>query len=131
LIETIKDGNEEIAIIVTKDSFEERVTFITPEHYPLQFGILKYQKGDCARPHTHPNVPRTISQSQEMIHVDKGKIKLDIFNSKGKLCASRLLEEGDCAFFVSGGRSWTALEESKILKVKQGPFRGEKDKILL
>jgi oxalate decarboxylase/phosphoglucose isomerase-like protein (cupin superfamily) len=131
LIERIKDRDEEIAIIIYKDSFEEGVNFVTSKTYSLQFGLLKYQKGDSANPHTHPNVPRVINQSQEVIHVEKGKIELDIFNSEGKLVTSRILEKGDSAFFVSGGRGWTALEESEIFEVKQGPFREEIDKILL
>jgi len=131
LIETIKDKDEEIAIIVYKDSFKDRVKFITPENYPLQFGIMKYKRGDSAPSHMHPDVQRLVVQSQEAIHLVDGKIKLDIFNSKGELCASRTLGEGDSAFFVKGGRGWTALEETKMIEIKQGPFMGEKDKVLL
>lgn len=131
MIETIKDKDEEIAIIVYKDSFKDRVKFITPENYPLQLGLMRYKKGDSASPHTHPDTQRLVMQSQEVIHVVDGKIKLDIFDSKGELCASRTLSGGDSAFFVRGGRGWTALEETKMIEIKQGPFMGEKDKVLL
>ena len=131
LIEKIKDGNEEIAIIISKNSFEEGVKFITSEAYPLQFGLLKYKKGDSASPHIHPNISRVIIHSQEIIHIEKGKIKLDIFNSEGKLVTSRVLGMGTSVFFICGGRGWTALEESEIIEIKQGPFLGAKDKMLL
>jgi oxalate decarboxylase/phosphoglucose isomerase-like protein (cupin superfamily) len=131
LIEIVKDDEEELAIIVRRDSFVDGVKFITPEQFPLQFGLLRYKKGGVARPHMHPNITRTINQTQELIHVEKGKIKLDIFNSRGELYASRILSEGDSAFFISGGRGWVALEEAEIFEVKQGPFMGEKDKIIL
>jgi hypothetical protein len=127
----IKDGEEELAIIVYKGSFVDGIKFITPEHFPLQFGLLRYRKGGIARPHIHPNITRTINQAQELIHVEKGRIKLDIFNSRGKLCSSIVLGEGDSAFFISGGRGWVALEEAEVLEVKQGPFMGEKDKLVL
>lgn len=131
MIEKIKDKEEEIATIVYRDSFEERVKFITPDDFPLQFGIMKYEEGDSVHPHTHPNLPRVITQSQEIIHVVEGKIKLDIFNSKGELCASKILKGGDSAFFAKGGRGWTALEETRMIEIKQGPYLGEKDKVLL
>lgn len=131
MIELVKDNGEDLAIIVYKGSFSEGVKFITSEYLPLQFGLLKYKRGELACPHTHPNVRRVINQSQEIIHVEKGEIKLDIFSSKGKLCASKILSAGDSAFFVSGGRGWTALQEAEILEIKQGPFMGEKDKIIL
>ena len=127
----IKDNGEELAIIVYRGSFTEKVKFVTPESFPLQCGFLKYKKGEAARPHTHPNIKREITQSQEVIHVEKGKIELKIFNSKGKLCATRILNAGDSAFFISGGRGWIALKETEIIEIKQGPYMGEKDKILL
>lgn len=131
MIEVIKDDGEELVIIAYKGSFTEGVKFITPEHYPLQCGLLKYKEGESARPHTHPNVRREIYQSQEIIHVEKGRIELKIFNSKAKLCAVKTLNAGDSAFFVGGGRGWIALEEVEIFEIKQGPFMGEKDKIVL
>lgn len=131
MIEVVKDKAEELAIIIDKDAFTEGVKFITPEHFPLQCGLLKYKEGESALPHIHPNVRRIINKSQEIIHVKKGRIKLDIFTAKGKLCASKILMAGDTAFFVSGGRGWTALEEAEILEIKQGPFLGKEDKIVL
>lgn len=113
------------------NDFDERVKFITPSEYPLQFGIMNYSKGESAPAHKHPNIQRVITRSQEAIHVIEGKIKLDIFNSEGKHLKSKIIEAGDSAFFVQGGRGWTAVEDTKMIEVKQGPYLGEKDKVLI
>jgi len=130
LIEVVRDDGQEIAMIVRAGCLDQRVAFFTPQHFPLQFGLLKYAKGASAPAHTHPDVSRLITKSQEIIHVEKGKARIDIFGSKGQLCASKVLSAGDSALFTAGWRGWTALEETEILEIKQGPFV-EGDKMIL
>ena len=62
MIEVIKDQKEELAIIIDQAHFTEGVQFITPEHYPLQCGILNYEKGESARPHVHLDIRRVINK---------------------------------------------------------------------
>lgn len=73
MIEIVKGDREGLAIIVYKGSFDEKVKFITPETY-CGNPNSEHQRRDSILPHMHPNLHRTITQSQEMIHVVTGKL---------------------------------------------------------
>lgn len=113
---------EELAIIVYRGDYSRGVQFITPRNFPLQWGLIKYEKGEFAKSHIHPDVERKIIHDQEMIHIEKGSILLRIFNLEKELYATKILKAGDSAFFIQGGRGWEALEDTELFEVKQGPF---------
>jgi len=131
LIEEISDGEETIGIIVHGNPFKEKVHFITPPSYAFQVGFMRYADGDSAEPHMHPNIERTIQQSHEFIHVLKGRMKVDFYNASGKKIASKIIGRGSSVFFIRGGRGWISIGESELFEIKQGPYLGDRDKILI
>jgi hypothetical protein len=120
-----------IAMIIKKQDVQS-LNFITPETFPLQLGISNYKRGSMIRPHTHNRIKRTVDISQEMVYVEKGRVRVHFYDNKGKEVHLEVLESGDIVFFASGGHGFDILVDTKIVEVKQGPFYGtEKEKTFL
>lgn len=132
LIEKITENEKIIAIVVRSNFKPEGVNFLTSESSPLQLGVSSYKKGDVLKAHTHIPRERMIKNTQEMVYVRNGKMELYLFNSKGKLIRTLILEGGDAVFFSAGGHGWKTIEDSEIIEVKQGPYLGvDQDKTFL
>ena len=129
-VEKITSDGEIVAIIIRSHFEEKGVNFLSPDKFSFQLGVNSYKKGEIVKSHTHRKRKRTINVTQEMVHLQKGKIELYLFDSKGKKIKTLNLEEGDSVLFSAGGHGWKNLEDSKVIEVKQGPYFGvEKDKV--
>ena len=129
MIEKIEYGGEVFALILRQNYEPEGVDFITAEDNPLQLGVLKHQKGSKIKPHSHRDSPRTINKVQEVLYMAYGKVEAEFYESNGKKVGSTILNPGDTILLLSGGHGFNILEDSKIIEVKQGPYRGvEEDK---
>jgi len=129
MIEKVEWNGKVFALIVRADYQPEGVSFITPKDNPLQLGVLRHRKGHKIKPHTHRNLPKTINEVQEVLHIDYGKIEVEFYESGGKKTGSTVLNSGDTILLLSGGHGFNILEDSKIIEVKQGPYGGvEEDK---
>lgn len=128
-VERVTDGEEVIAIIVRKDARLSGNNFFSKDSYPLQFGVNLYESGYESRPHVHVAQNTTISNVQEMLHIDSGMVELDLFAENGGHICSRTLTSGDSVFFAGGGHGVKIIEPTKIIEIKQGPYFGaESDK---
>lgn len=129
MVERIEHNGKLFALILRANYESEGVNFITSEDNPLQLGILIHKQGSIIKPHTHRNLPKTITTVQEVLHIQSGKIEAEFYESKGKKIASTVLDSGDTILLLSGGHGFNILEDSKIIEVKQGPYGGvEADK---
>ena len=125
----IKHKGKTLAIIARKNLKVDGVNFFTPEDYPLQLGVSLYKKGGKIRPHLHVPIRRVIGITQEMLHIDKGKVRIIFYSDKKEEVASSILTSGDTVI-LSGGHGIEVLEDTKIIEVKQGPYMGvEKEKL--
>jgi len=132
LIEKVECECKIIALILRRGYDMDGVNFITSKDEPIQLGILKHQCGTKIRPHVQKNQPRTISEVQEVLHIEYGKVEAEFYERDGKKVASAILNSGDTILLLSGGHGFNILEDSKIIEVKQGPYYGgEEDKQLL
>ena len=127
------EWNGKIFALVLRGNYEpEGVNFITSRDNPLQLGILRHQQGSKIKPHTHKGLPKTISEVQEVLHIEYGKVEAEFYESAGKKIKTVVLNSGDTILLLSGGHGFNILDDSKIIEVKQGPYRGfEEDKELL
>ena len=132
MVEKIEYEGMTFAIVLRKDYGEDGVNFITSQDEPIQLGVLKHKRGAKIKTHIHKNQPRTISEVQEVLHVDYGKVEAEFYESSGKKVASTILNSGDTILLLRGRHGLNILEDSKIIEVKQGPYYGvEEDKQLL
>ena len=127
----VKDRETIYAIIIREDFNPSSTTFLTPETFIQQIGFIVYGKGELISPHKHKKVERTIQGTNETILVRKGKVEVSIYNDEGKLFFKDILDRGDMIAMISGGHAFKMLEDTVLVEVKQGPYLGDDDKLLL
>ncbi len=134
MVKEIKHNNEVIGLIFKKKEHElgENINFFTLPENSLQTGILKHPKGHIIKPHIHHKIERNITDTQETLYIEEGKIKIMFFDEDKEEIGEEVLEPGDLAVLMKKGHGIEMLEDSKIVYVKQGPyFDRERDKRLL
>ena len=127
-IEYIRNKKNVLAIIIRESFSKDGIQFFTPHDYSQQVGYMKRPNGYHIKPHIHNQVPRTVSNTQEVLMIKKGKVRVDFYDDKQKYLISKILVKGDLIILVSGGHGFFIEEESEIIEVKQGPYMEEKDK---
>ena len=132
-MEEIKsEKGELIALVVRRDFEKDGVNFVSKPEFPLQLGISSYKNGEEIKAHVHIEREITINKNQEVVHIKRGKTRVDLYDSQGENIKSVELSAGDTIFFVDGGHGFEMLEDTKILEVKQGPYFGkDKDKRMI
>lgn len=125
-VEKIKFGKKLLAIIFKKNIMFAGVKFFTDENNPFQVGIHFQKAGVTLAPHIHKldKPPHTINTIQEILMIERGKIRVTIFSESGKVASKKVLTKGDSVLFLEGGHGVDFLEDSKVFLVKQGPFKG-------
>lgn len=127
-VEIVSDGDIPLAYIVDAGWNPERTTFLTPDHFGQQMGMIVYKAGEEIRPHVHLPVTRQVEGTTECIVVRKGSCEIDIFNSDRKLIAVRNLAQGTIILLLGGGHGFRMKEDTVLFEVKQGPYAGDADK---
>lgn len=120
----ISDAGDLIALIIPKDFGNTGINYISEDDYPLQVGISSYDKGKNVKAHYHLKRKIEIDRIQEVVYLQKGRVKVDLFDLHNEKFESVELNEGDTIFFVDGGHGLEILEDTKIIEVKQGPYLG-------
>lgn len=132
MLEKIEWQGEILALVLREAFDKEGVNFVTAEGNPLQLGVLKHHQGVKIKPHIHRASSKVINITQEALHLEYGKVLVQLYNDMGENIRSMNLYPGDTILFISGGHGLDILEDSKIIEVKQGPYEGpEEDKKLL
>jgi mannose-6-phosphate isomerase-like protein (cupin superfamily) len=82
-------------------------------------------KGYVIQPHRHTAVHRTLEQTQEVLFIESGRIRVTFYFGEYPE-VQIVLARGDLVLLISGGHGFEMLEDSKIIEVKQGPFLDDK-----
>ena len=131
MTESVASNGQVLAYIVRGTPEAENTEFHTPDEIELQAGFIVYSAGNAIAPHKHAQVSRNIDRHCEVIVVRKGCCEVDIFDEENDLVATHTLRMGDLAILVSGGHGFRMLEDTILLEVKQGPYYGPQEKVLL
>lgn len=125
-------NNNILHIIFNKQDFENRTDIVDPNQF-LQVAALKLNLGRTFKPHKHLFRKNTNKEiiAQESWVVIQGSVKVDYYDTDGKLLQSETLNNGDCTITLYGGHNYTALEENTLIyEFKTGPYINvETDKI--
>jgi len=92
---------------------------------------MRRPSGYQIEPHGHRKVTRTINDAQEVLIIRSGKVKVDLFNDQHEFICTRILEKGDIILLASGGHGFEILEEAEMIEVKQGPYMGDAEKVVI
>ena len=128
--EKIMDGDSILAIIIRDEDWEEGLNFISSEGDYQQVGIWGYNKGKKLAAHIHLIEPREVLRTQEVVFVEEGRIRADIYTEKEEFLKSVELKKGDTIILLNGGHGYEILgDNTKVLEVKNGPYVGaDKDR---
>lgn len=125
-------NNNILHIIFNKQDFENRTDIVDPNQF-LQVAALKLNLGKTFIPHKHLFHKNTNKEiiAQESWVVIQGSVKVDYYDTDGKLLESETLKYGDCTITLYGGHNYTVLEENTLIyEFKTGPYINSKvDKI--
>ena len=89
---------------------------------------MNRKQGYSISPHVHNAVERQVSDTQEVLYIKSGAVRVDYYDNDKKYLESRLLAPGDVVLLAYGGHGFYMCEDSEIIEVKQGPYAGGMDK---
>ena len=124
-----RDGN--IALLVRGAHRPATTEFLTPAACIQQLGFVVHPRGAVVAPHTHRATERRVTGMSELLMVREGRCEVDLYDAPKTLVATLDLMAGDLLLMVAGGHGVRMTERCVILEMKQGPFTGPDDKVLL
>lgn len=128
MVENIYSGDLLLAILVTNQSYDDGVHFITPDKLSQQLAYIKHSQGKVIEPHIHNPLPREVLHTQEVLILQKGLLRVDFYDNAENYIKSRTMSSGDVIILVGGGHGFEVLQDVEMIEVKQGPYAGEYDK---
>ena len=111
------------AVIIRAGQASPGVHFFTPDDNSLQVGRQMRPKGTVIAPHVHCEVKtgRT-GFLQEVLHIQKGRLKTIFYTNEGQRLTERVLEAGDTILLIRGGHGFEVLDDVRMLEIKMGPY---------
>ena len=128
MIETIKAGDQLLAVIISRDFHEPGIHFFTPNDLSQQLAYMRHPAGKVIEPHVHNPVSRSVHYTQEVLLIKRGRLRVDFYDDSQTYLESRVLHGGDVILLATGGHGFEVLEEIEMIEVKQGPYAGDQDK---
>ena len=129
MIETVRDGERIVALIIRAGYRASGIEFFTPDEFPQQMAYMNRPAGYRVEPHVHRELPRRITRTQEVLVIRSGRVRVDYYRDDRAFLSSSVLEQGDVILLASGGHGFTMLERSEMIEIKQGPYAGDRDKV--
>lgn len=130
--EEIVAGDTLIAMIIRSDYSVDSTRFFSPHDFSQQLGFLSHSEGAEIPAHRHRRVTRSVTLTQEVLLIRKGRVRANLYDTNSRFLCSRELQTGDVIFLCQGGHGFEALEDLEMIEIKQGPYSGRAtDKVLL
>lgn len=129
-IEIFEHEGKTIGLCIRSSHKWDKTEFLTPDSFYQQLGLLFYDKDYEVKAHAHYKVPRTVNYTSEVLFCISGRIVYTFYDEKNnwqELCSCELTD-GDTLCLFGAGHGGKALEPTRLIEVKQGPFLGVKDK---
>ena len=77
MIETIKAGNQLLAVIISRDFHEPGIHFFTPNDLSQQLAYMRHPAGKVIEPHVHNPVSRNVHYTQEVLLIKRGRLRVE------------------------------------------------------
>ena len=104
--EIIFSGNL-YALIVSNSFNKDGITFFTKDESSQQLAYMKHPKGKVIEPHFHNSIKRIIYDTQEVLYIKKGTLKVDFYDDEKNILGSEFLNEGDLIMLIKGGHGFS------------------------
>ena len=97
---------------------------ISPENEFIQASTQILKKNSIIDSHIHIKNKRTITSTQEIWLVLKGRLLIKIYDIDKKEIKSLILNKGDMYILFRGGHSFKVLvDNTEFYEIKNGPYR--------
>ena len=127
-IQNIEHDGVLLATII-RDSFNKPgIHFCTTPDLSQQVAYMHHPTGRVIEPHVHNPVARSVTYTQEVLFLKRGRLRVDFYDNDRNYLESRILYSGDVILLATGGHGFEVLEEIEMIEVKQGPYAGDEDK---
>ena len=134
-VESVVYKGRTLAVVVRAYALSElrssgnKVSFATPEHFPLQVGIHARPKGDAVSAHFHRPFPELKNLPvQEFFHIKSGKVKIELYDEReNDAKVSEIIAEVGDTVILNTGHGMIFLEDTELVELKQGPYRGREE----
>lgn len=123
------DGDIRLATVVKTPKFLDRVNFVTSQDDFMQFAIMNRPTEEKIVAHRHLSRERKVSQTQEVLIILEGRLRVDFYDTTDTYLVSDALSAGNAVILHAGGHGFEVLEDCKLYEVKQGPFSPSVDKV--
>ncbi len=128
-IEYIRYKENLYAIIIRDEYHGDGVHFLTDGDFSQQMAYMQHPSGKVIDAHVHHHEQRKVIQTQEVLVIKKGVLRVDFYTlEEKKYFGSILLRAGDVILLSYGGHGFEVIEDVEMVEVKQGPYLGDKDK---
>ena len=117
--------------LIIKETYQKKkgISFFTKNNANQQIGFMNHPKNYFIKPHNHQKRETKIFITSEVIILQKGKLRVDFYDTKKKYLFSIVVKKNQIIMLVHGGHGFKILEPVKMLEIKQGPYVSNKDKI--
>ena len=122
----ILDGATILARYIPKKDIEKSgLNFYSNDQEFIQFGVWGYNKGKVLPAHSHNLIEKSSCRTQEVLIVQRGKIKAFIYNLKEIQVTEVLISQGEAIILLNGAHGYEILEDNtQVLEFKNGPYVG-------
>jgi mannose-6-phosphate isomerase-like protein (cupin superfamily) len=117
--------------VLRKDATPDKTTFYSHPDDSQQVGHVVYQKGSKIPRHVHRIIKREIERTTEVLVVQSGACKCHFHDSAGLVMLTVELGTGDVLCILDGAHSFEFIQDTVLLEVKQGPYLGKDEKLIL
>lgn len=126
-IKNVAHNGQLYALFVTGKPQVDGAKFLTEASDEFQIGIFERGTGYEVKPHRHPERSDTVHATSEFLYVQEGAAEVTVFDDEWKVLHKQNVSAGDFLVFFRGGHALTMLQETRLIEVKQGPFKGDKE----
>ena len=129
MIKAIKYKRQTLALIIKNFNKNKKgIKFFTPNNLSQQVAYIYHKKKHVIQPHLHKKRLKKIYDTNEVLIILDGKMKVDFFTTKKKYLKSEILKKNDIIILMKGGHGFKIMKDCKFIEVKQGPYLADKDK---
>lgn len=130
MIEIISHKKKILAKIIRSSFIKKKgINFFTENKLSQQVAYMHHPKNHIIQPHLHKNRKKIIYDTNEVLIMIDGLMRVDFYDNKKMLLKSKLIKKNDIIILLSGGHGFKIFKKTKFIEVKQGPYIEKKDKI--
>jgi hypothetical protein len=130
-VEILTHEDTILCIIARATTHANSTRFYTTPDLNLQVGNVVHSAETEVRCHKHSQSPDSSHCVSEVLLVQKGWMRADLYSADAILRHTRELNVGDVIILMGGAHGFRFINDTTLLEVKQGPYLEKSDKEFL